>query len=207
MNFEDVAAAAGKLQDGGTPVTIDTDSQKLIEKIQTLRQDATTARQQRKFGVTLKYLKELSGLHPAGSPEATDTEQQMAALDTEGRERYERLDRRLEGAILFHDAEDLAQCRREALDLKTEYEGADVGGAADKLAEKAASALEKDRQVAMERMAAPLLRKADDFLRHKSADGRPEPWKTLAKAFYNDIVQRFPGTEAEKKAREKLAGL
>jgi hypothetical protein len=53
-------------------------------------------------------------------------------------------------------------------------------------------------------MAKPLERKADDFAAHK-VDGKP--MTGLAAAIYDEIVKRFPETEAAKRAGEKLAGL
>jgi pSer/pThr/pTyr-binding forkhead associated (FHA) protein len=203
----DVWEIAFGAADGHLVLTIDTDSQKLNEEVQRLRSEASTAQQQRKLGLAISQLKKLSGLSPAGSAEATDAEKQMKAIEEDGKERLDRLATRTDGAVVFHDANDLRACRNEAGQLAAEFEGHEFAATAKTIEKKASDAYEADKRAAMERMAAPLYRKAEDFLRRQSADGKPDPWKTLAKAFLNDIVQRFPDTEAAKKAREKLAGL
>jgi pSer/pThr/pTyr-binding forkhead associated (FHA) protein len=182
--------------DGKLKLVIDTDSNALTADIVKLRDDAAQAKSQRKFGVAITKLKQLGGYHPGGSPEAVAIEQEWMQLETTGNDALEKLDKRVAGAVQFRDDAELRACAAEAEKLKTEYAGHPVGDAAAKLGTTVKDASDKNGLIAAERAAAPFLRKADDFAAMKMPG--------LAKAFYSEVVARFPGTEAAKKAGEKL---
>ncbi len=178
---------------------IDTDSQALIAEVDKLRSEAALAVSRRQFGLAVKKLRDLASLYATGNSEGAMVEEQAKKLEDEGRARLNQLEVRAKGAVEFKDGSDLDAVGRESETLATEYEGHEVGKRAKEIGAEADKAVAGLKLTADERAAAPLLRKADDFARMKMP--------LLAKAFYTEIVQRYPGTEAEKKAREKLAGL
>jgi pSer/pThr/pTyr-binding forkhead associated (FHA) protein len=183
--------------DGNLKLSIDTDSDALIRDIDKLKDDAAQARAQRHFGAAISKLKQLGGYYPGGSKEALDVEQQWQKLEADGTESLGSLDKRVAGAVQFSDDAELRSAAAECDTLATDYDGHEIGKAAAKLAATAKDALQKIGRVAAERQAAPLLRKADDF----AAMNMP----TLARTYYAEIVQRFPDTEAAKKAGAALA--
>jgi pSer/pThr/pTyr-binding forkhead associated (FHA) protein len=183
--------------DGKLKLRIDTDSNGLMSDIDKLKGEAVQAKAQRHFGVAISKLKQLGGYHPGGSAEAVAIETEWQQLETQGKDALEKLTKRVEGAAQFSDDSELRPALAEADALAKDYAENDVGKSAAALGEKVRDARAKIRLVVAERDAKPLLRKADDFMALKMP--------TLAKAFYGEIVQRFPGTDAAKKASEALA--
>jgi hypothetical protein len=192
------------VSEGKLSIVVDTDSAEITRGIDKLNDESSTAIQQRKFGTAIAKLNELSGFYPAGSKDAQDVEDKLKKYEGEGKARLETLDRRVDGAVKFRDAADLRGADKDAKQLADEYAGHPVGGDAAKTAAKCDEALKAIDLVIAERMAKPLERKADDFAAHK-VDGKP--MTGLAAAIYDEIVKRFPETEAAKRAGEKRAGL
>jgi pSer/pThr/pTyr-binding forkhead associated (FHA) protein len=192
------------VSEGKLDIVFDTDSTEITKGIDKLNDDATTAIQQRRFGTAIAKLHELSGFYPAGSKEAQDVEDKLKKLESDGKTRYETLDRRITGAVQFRDVVDLRGAAKDSKQLADEFKDNQIGTDAGKIAGKCADALKSIDLAIDERMAKPLERKADDFAKHQ-VDGKP--MTALARAFYNEIIVRFPDTEAAKRAREKIAGL
>jgi len=192
------------VSEGKLAIVIDTDSAEITRGIDKLNDEAATAVQQRRFGTAIAKFNELGGFYPAGSVEAQAVEDQRKKLEDEGKARSETLERRSTGAAQFRDASDLRGAGKDAAKLADEYAGHPVGVEATKIAAACAKAL-KDLDLAIaERMATPLWRKAEDFEKHM-VDGKP--MTVLAAAFYEEIIVRFPDTEAAKRAREKRDAL
>ena len=185
--------------DGNLAIRIDTDSQKLDEDIQNLRRDADTAKQQRKFGVAIGKLKQLAGNFAAGDPQLPGIEAEIAKLEGDASAQFERLERRVSGASEFSDAEELATAVKDGTQLAGEFEGHPVAERAKAQANAAALQLGKIRLAGLSRRAGPVLRTAQDFARQGK--------KALARSYFEDIIERFPGTDAEKTAREALEKL
>ncbi len=183
--------------EGKLVLRIDTDSSALGAEIAKLSSDADAATQQRRFGVAIATLKQLAGFLPAGSAEGDAIDQKIKALELQGKSQLEALQKRAAGAIQFRDETELSAAAADAEKLGTEFAEHDVGVEAAKVATSVATASNEIRLKEWERRAAPLLRKAADFAKFKMP--------TLAEAFYKEVVERFPGTAAEKTAREALA--
>jgi pSer/pThr/pTyr-binding forkhead associated (FHA) protein len=192
------------VSDGKLSVQIDTDTAALTADIDKLKDESSIAMQQKKYGAAISKLKELGGFHPAGSAEAAAVEETLKKLEEDGASRLATLANRVTGAVQFRDASDLRSSMKAAKQLAGEFEGHPVGAEAAALAKKCEDALTAIDLAIAERLARPLERKADDFMNLK-VDGKP--MATMAEAFYNEIVVRFPDTEAAKRARAKLDGL
>jgi pSer/pThr/pTyr-binding forkhead associated (FHA) protein len=182
--------------DGNLKMVIDTDSQALIEEIHKFVTEAESARQRREFGKAISKLRQLAALYPSGSPEQTRYDKEASDLDAAGRTDLEKLTNGVGGAVKFRDEKELSDAVKEAQRLTKEYAEHDVGTKAAPLGETAAAEKQKVQLARFEFQAAPLLLKANDFANRKMT--------AMAKSFYSEIVTRFPGTEAAKKAAEKL---
>ena len=65
--------------DGKLDIQIDTDSTALNADIETLKQEASAAKQQNRLGVAISKYQQLEGFYPSGSPEASKFLQSLAA--------------------------------------------------------------------------------------------------------------------------------
>jgi pSer/pThr/pTyr-binding forkhead associated (FHA) protein len=185
--------------DGNLKIVFDTDTEALVSEISKLRNDASASKQQRRLGSALDSLKKLSAYFPAGSAELAAVTQEIESLEGEGEKLTSAVEKKVQGGVEFRDASSLADARTEAAKIYGEYEGHELGNRAKAADDAAAKALGEIRVAMMELAAAPYVRKAGD------CEKRNLP--VLARAYANEIVQRFPGTEAEKKAREQLTRL
>jgi pSer/pThr/pTyr-binding forkhead associated (FHA) protein len=181
--------------DGALSLRIDTDSEALIKDIDQLRSDATQARAQKKYGIAITKYRQLAGYYPPGK-DRQDAEDAANELDAQGRARLDALVKRAEGAKLFHDDVDLVAEAAEGDALAASFDSHEIGAKAAEAATQCRAAYDANLKGRLERAAAPLLRKAADFEKLKM--------DALAKAFYAEVVARFPGTDAQKTAGEKL---
>jgi pSer/pThr/pTyr-binding forkhead associated (FHA) protein len=186
---------------GALELRIDADSAALTADIDRIRSEAAAAKSRNAYGEAIVKYRQLEGAYPSNSLEAATAKAERTKIEDEGQRRKVELERRVLGAAKFRDAPDLEELRKEAALLEQQYDKDPVGQAGKAAVERIDAAVAADRRAADERLAAPLLRKADDFRDKKPA------MTLLAKAFYNEIVQRYPDTDAAKRAREELSKL
>ncbi len=181
--------------DGALALRLDSATQELDGKRDRLRDAAEAAEAQKRFGEALRLYEDYASEFPEGSAQQHDARTRAESLRAEAAKRFAALRARADGAIAYDEIGALEAAAAEAQELEASFA---VDAAAD-VRSKVLTALAARLAAAAEERAAPQLARAADHL----AGGR----KGLARALYEDVVQRFPGTQAAADARQALDGL
>ena len=187
------------VSEGDLKIVVDTDSDALGRDIEKLKADASLAKQQRRFGAAIEAYSKLGAFFPEDSAAGAEIVREIKTLEGDGEKLTGDVEAKVKGSVQFRDATSLNTAVSEAEKIAGEYDGHPLGVRAKTAGEQAAKALGEIKIALMELAAKPIMRKADDCAKRAMND--------LASAYYNEIVLRFPGTTAEKTAREKLSAL
>jgi pSer/pThr/pTyr-binding forkhead associated (FHA) protein len=185
--------------DGNLKLVVDTDTEALGRDIEKLKADASLSKQQRRFGAAIESYAKLAAFFPEDSAAGAEIVREIKTLVDEGERLTSAVEAKVKGSVEFRDASALQAAETEAEKIAAEYQGHALGTRAKAALDEAAKALGEIRIAMMERAAMPIMRKADDCAKRTMND--------LARAYYSEIVLRFPGTKAETTAREKLNAL
>lgn len=189
----------GLADEGELSVRIRTDNRALIAERGASVDELREALARKRYGEAIAKAGEVATKFATGHAEQVGATETLERLDREGNERLGALERRIDAAEKFDDANDLAGAVAEAQEFAASYEGHAFAARAEALAEKARAALAARRSDIAQRAAQPLLARAADH----AGSGNVQ----LARAFYEEVVARYAGTEAATQAQTALAGL
>lgn len=184
---------------GALQLRIDTDSAALRKEDEDLSRRAGDAKVRRQFGEAVNLLRELAARLAQGSPQAAAAAEDATRLERTGQQELAAVESGLVSAIEFQDDAALHDLAARAAALSEQYAAHTIGAKAKEAAAAIREAQDKRRLVLHERLAEPLLVKADDC--------RDREDFALASALYHGIVDAYPGTEAAKKAQAALGKL
>jgi pSer/pThr/pTyr-binding forkhead associated (FHA) protein len=194
QGFELGIGGAGPLQ-----VRVNTDSASINASVEKVKSQAEDADRTQRYGKALELYGLLQITVPEGHPDYDTATTRIAFMNENGKQKLAALQTLHADAKKFAHDGDLTRTAEGAAALARQYEGHEIGDAAGKLGEQVQQDRAARDRVVAERMAAPILMKAQDFQKMNK--------KRLARAFYTDVATRFAGTDAAKTASEALAGL
>ncbi len=190
----------GLAGDGGPlSVQIDTDTGKIKERLQQVKGEADDDYRQKRHGKAIVLYGQLMSGVAEGHADYDLASKRIAQLEKNGKDALATLTALSADATRFNHDRELERTADQAEELATRYEGHSIGEGATALVAKIAGVRAERHTHIAEREAAPLLRRAQDF----QNIGK----KTLAAAFYRDVVARFEGTDAASKAQAALEKL
>jgi pSer/pThr/pTyr-binding forkhead associated (FHA) protein len=190
-----LALGAGE---GGLALSLDTDTRALDEELDRVRREAEDAEASGRFGTAIEKWGQYAGRIPEGDPRRVSAQQRVNGLTARGEQELATLRRLAVGALEYREAHGLVVASDGAKSIAEQYDGQPVATGATQVLEQLSSASAERQLEVAEAAAGPVLRRAEDF----ASIGR----KVLAAALYEDVVMRFPGTQAAATARKALQG-
>lgn len=176
-----------------------TDNRALLAERDSSVAELREAIARKRYGEAIARAGEVATKFATGHASQVSATETLERLDREGTVALEALERRIELAREFDDANDLAGAVAQAGEIAASYEGHAFAKRASELAAVAQSALAARAKEIAQREAQPILAAAAD---HAGAGN-----VQLARAFYEEVVARFAGTEAAGAAKTALTAL
>jgi len=178
--------------DGTVKLRFDTDSAKLKEGTDAMREAAEAAESQGRIGEAIRLFEAYASEFAAGDSKQDAARRRATGLREEGAARLAALEANVEGAIAYGETAALLAASAEAAAIFARYELDQAEQVRVKVGEVLAARATGIAEVA----AAPHMAMAQDH----AEGGR----KRLATALYSDVTVRFPGTQAASDAQKAL---